>query len=205
MIAVLTGDIVNSRKITSPKKWHDSLQEALTKIVGKNKWEIFRGDSFQAEISHPEKALKSAIYVKSCIKTLKGLDVRIAIGIGSKNYTAKRVTESYGDAFVFSGEKFESLKKDKQTLAIKTANEEFDEYFNLFFKLALTFMDSWTPNSATLMKTIMENEGLGQKELGVLLGIGQSSVSERYNRAYINEIWELNGLFEKRIKTIMGC
>jgi len=201
MIAVLTGDIINSRKAKSPKEWHDLLRHALTDVSIKNRWEIFRGDSFQAELSQPEKALKAAIYIKACIKTIKGLDVRIAIGIGSKDYVSVKVSESYGDAYLFSGDKFEDLKRDKQNLSLKTGDEIFDEDFNLFFKLALIIMDDWTPNSAILIKTLFENESLSQKELGNLLGISQSSVSERYNRAHLAEIIALNNLFVKRIST----
>lgn len=202
MIAVLTGDIINSRKAKSHEEWHDVLQHALTSVSIKNRWEIFRGDSFQAELSQPEKALKAAIYTKACIKTIKGLDVRIAIGIGSKDYVSTKVSESYGDAYLFSGDKFEDLKKDKQNLSIKTGDEIFDENFNLFFKLALIIMDDWTQNSAILIKTLFENENLSQKELGNLLNISQSSISERYNRAHASEIIALDNLFAKRIGTL---
>lgn len=203
MIAVITGDIVNSRKANSPKEWQELLKFALNRISSIGQWEIYRGDSFQVELPNPVKALRSAIYLKACIKSMRGLDVRLAIGIGSKNFTANKVTESYGDAYIYSGEKFELLKKNKTTLAINTNNEKFDEDFNLYFKLALTFMDNWTQNSAILVKSFFENEHLSQKELGEILGISQSSTSERFNRAYVAEIIELNSLFVKRITELV--
>src|SRR3546814_11309760 len=58
-------------------------------------------------------ALATAIGIKAIIKSIKQLDVRMAIGLGEISYVAKRVTESNGSAFVFSGEKFERLKKEK--------------------------------------------------------------------------------------------
>ncbi|QNL48894.1 winged helix-turn-helix transcriptional regulator [Olivibacter sp. SDN3] len=199
MIAVLTGDIVNSRTINSPKAWQDVLKRALNKIASANNWEIFRGDSFQVELNVPQEALKDSIYIKACVKTVKELDVRIAIGIGNKNYTGDKVSESYGDAYIFSGEKLESLKRDRQNLAIKTTDENLNEELNILFRLALTIMDNWTPNSAMLIKTLFENQNLSQKELGDILGISQSSVSERYNRAHISEIEALQRLFIKKI------
>lgn len=203
MIAVLTGDIINSRKAKSPQEWNTLLRQSLTKTVGnETNWEIFRGDSFQVELANPAFALKSALYIKACLKTVKGLDARISIGIGKKSFTGKHVTESYGDAYFFSGDQFESLKKHKQTLAIKTGNASFDEDFNLFFRLALTFIDNWTPNSAMLVKTIFENQGISQKALGTMLGIGQSSVSERFNRANLSEVLDLIDLFEKRLRSL---
>ena len=57
MIAIITGDIVNSRKLTS-KIWIDGLKKLLN-TFGKNpiEWEIYRGDEFQLEIKNPEEAL----------------------------------------------------------------------------------------------------------------------------------------------------
>jgi len=202
MVSVLTGDIINSRKAKSPKEWQDLLRHALSRVAPTHNWEIFRGDSFQMELDRPEDSLKAAIYIKACIKTIKGLDVRIAIGIGEKNYIGKKVTESYGDAYLFSGEKFELLKQEKQTLAINTGDRDFNEIFNMLFKLALAIMDNWTPNSASLIKVLLENDNLSQKDLGGILGIGQSSVSERYNRAYTSEVLAMNDLFVKKVKTL---
>jgi len=200
MIAVLTGDIINSRKASSPQAWQEILKQALAKLADADQWELFRGDSFQVALDKPELAFRAAVYLKACMRTLKGLDVRIAIGIGQAGYQADKVTESYGDAYVYSGEEFELLKKNRLNLAVRTGDLPFDEVFNLSFRLALTFMDHWTPHSAELMKTFLENEHLSQKELGVLLGIGQSSVSERYNRAYVEEVLALHHLFVKRIQ-----
>ncbi|MFD2960668.1 MULTISPECIES: MarR family transcriptional regulator [Olivibacter] len=203
MIAVLTGDIINSRKAKSAREWNDLLKESLSKVTESDTdWEIFRGDSFQLELSNPVNALHSALYLKASLKTVKDLDARISIGVGAKSFTGERVTESYGDAYLFSGEQFELLKKNKQTLAIRTGNNTFNEDFNLFFRLALTFIDNWTPNSAMLVQTVFDHPTLSQKELGEILGISQSSVSERFNRAYLAEIRDLIELFEKRLKSI---
>ncbi|RYD77429.1 MAG: transcriptional regulator, partial [Sphingobacteriales bacterium] len=62
MIGIITGDIVGSRKIKD--SWLLSLKNAL-KLVSKqnNKWEIYRGDSFQLEVP-PEDAIKTTAYLK---------------------------------------------------------------------------------------------------------------------------------------------
>ena len=62
MTAVLTGDIINSRKSKTPD-WLSSLKETLNKFGQEPKhWEIYRGDSFQLEID-PAKALDAAIFI----------------------------------------------------------------------------------------------------------------------------------------------
>ena len=136
MKAILTGDIVNSRENTNPATWLTPLKKHLTSY-GKmpSKWEIYRGDSFQLEIDDPENALLSAIKIKALIKRHDKLDVRIAIGIGQKTFNAPRITESNGEAFIFSGETFNKLDKQKRTLALKTPWEDFNETMDIILRL----------------------------------------------------------------------
>ena len=139
--SIITGDIIKSRTQENPDIWINALKGALSNLCpDKVYWEIYRGDSFQIEIKDIYESFISAVYIKACIKSIKGLDVRLAIGIGSKTYQGKDVTESNGEAFVFSGETLESLKKEKQNLRIKTGNFEIDKELNLYFKLALIFL-----------------------------------------------------------------
>lgn len=204
MISVITGDIINSRKGKDTKTWMNLLKKALSHYGKENiNWEIYRGDSFQIEITNPSDALSAAIFIKASIKTLKNIDVRMAIGIGSKSFSAEKITESNGEAFELSGHKFETLKKERQNLAIQTNNKDFNKEINLLLKLALIAMDNWSTGSAEFVKTVLENEKLSQNEIGEILGITQSSVSERYNRAYFSEILELNNYYYKRIKEII--
>lgn len=204
MISIITGDIINSRKVKDTKTWMNLLKTALSHYGKESKdWEIYRGDSFQLEITDPSKALIAAIFIKASIKTLKNIDVRLAIGIGKKSFSSEKITEANGEAFELSGHKFETLKKDRQNLAIQTNNEDFNIEINLYLKLALIAMNNWSTGSAEFVKTIIENEKLSQNEIGEILGITQSSVSERYNRAYFSEIIELNNYYKKRVKDIL--
>ena len=130
---------------------------------------------------------------------IKGLDVRLAIGIGDKTYEGKDVTESNGEAFIFSGETLESLKREKQNLRIKTKNEEFDKELNLYFKLALIPMDSWTVNSAEIVKLNIENPDALQSDLGKIVGINQNAISTRQKRAHLDEILELDLMYRQKI------
>lgn len=202
MIAVITGDITDSKKI-DPKIWLKPLKKELDNIGASPRfWEIYRGDSFQAIISKPEDAVRTAIKIKATIKSIQDIDVRMAIGIGNRTHNAQKVTESNGSAFVHSGEKFELLKKEKQNLAIKSDWPEFDKEMNLFFKLALIAMDNWTINAAEIVKTTMENPDKLQEELGQIVGIKQNAISNRLKRAYYDEIIEVNEMYITKLKTL---
>jgi len=198
--SVLTGDIIKSRTQDNPDVWIHALKKSLSHLSpDKKNWNIYRGDSFQLEFENFPKSFNAAVYIKACIKSISGLDVRIAIGIGNKTYDGNNVTESNGDAFVFSGETLESLKKEKQNLRIKTNYYQIDYELNLYFKLALIAMDSWTTNAAEIVKLSIENPNALQSDLGKLIGINQNAVSTRQKRAHLDDIMALDGMFREKI------
>ena len=196
MIAVITGDIINSQKV-SPELWMPELKNTLSKL-GKEpeNWEIYRGDSFQLETS-PHKALKAAILIKSAIKQFKNLDVRMAIGVGEKTYHAAKITESSGSAFVFSGETFEKIKK--KTLLIKTPWKELDETMNLMLDLASLTMNRWRPSTSLIIKTALENPEISQKKMAILLGKKQSNISAALKRGGFYEIKKMIEFYQQKI------
>ncbi len=201
MISIITGDIINSRKLPS-SIWLDGLKRILDDhgLQPKN-WEIFRGDAFQLEVSEPEEGLRIAIQIKAFLKTVK-LDARMSIGLGDKTYDANKISESNGTAFVRSGESFDQLKKQKNTLAINTGNKDFDNEINLMLRLAQTFMNNWLVQSAEFVLTAIENPTLSQEEIGVKLKINQAAVSRRRKRAQFDLVLELENHYREKIKSI---
>lgn len=203
MTSIITGDIIKSRSLKNPEFWMGPLKSGLSSLNSdESHWEVYRGDSFQIEISDISKSFISAVYLKACIKMVNSLDVRLAIGIGKKNYQGSKVSESNGEAFIFSGETLESLKKDKVNLSIKTANETLNKELNLYLKLALTFMDSWTVSSAEIVKLSIEQPDALQQELAEIIGTKQDAVSKRQKRAELDLIWELNSMYQHKIATL---
>lgn len=197
--SVITGDIVKSTAHKFPKIWLDALKEALSFLAtNRFSWRLHQGDSFQLEIPEKDLSFISAVYIKASMKS-KRLDVRLAIGVGDKSYEGENVSESNGEAFMFSGETLETLTKEKQNLRIKTNDSELDEELNLYFKLALIAMDSWTVNTAEIVKLTIEHPNALQSELGKMIGINQNAVSTRQKRAHLNEIMELDSMYRKKI------
>lgn len=212
MIAIITADIINSRKLVNQEIWITPLKKLLASYgTTPEKWEIFRGDYFQVEIEDPKEALLLSLKIKALIKSIfvtegskktAPIDVRMAIGLGTKEYAADRISESNGTAFINSGEKFEKLKKEKTTLAIQSPYPDFDYEMNLYLKLAVIQMDAWTVNSAELFTTIFEDPEKKQTEIGTILGIGQNSVSGRFKRAHVDEILELDKMYRYKLKEL---
>tara|TARA_R110002153_G_scaffold222539_1_gene374886 strand:+ start:739 stop:1353 length:615 start_codon:yes stop_codon:yes gene_type:complete len=198
MTSILTGDIINSRK-KNDDLWLLTLISTLN-TYGKSpkNWQIYRGDSFQLEIQNLEEAFYVALDLKANLKRIEGIDVRIGIGIGKKEYNYSEITASNGEAFINSGVAFDTYLK-KQTLAIKTPWQEIDEELNLAFELALLTMDSWTQNSAEVFKISLKEKDATQNEIAKILGITQGRVSERQKRAGFEQIMKLEKRFQKLI------
>lgn len=203
MISIITGDVINSQKV-SPHIWLQKLKLELDG-VGKSPltWEIYRGDSFQVEVTDPSRALLTAIKIKAAIKSIKEMDVRLAIGVGNKTYEASKITESNGSAFVYSGETYESLVKSKQNLAIATPSNKLNQEMNLLFRFALIVMDNWSVNSAKVVYNALTNPGYSQEELGKALNIKQNSVSSALKRACFSEISDMLAWYQNKIKEVI--
>lgn len=199
MVAILTGDIINSRK-GEAIDWIEKLKNTLNQYgQTPQKWEIFRGDSFQLSLP-PEEALIAAFHIKSAIKQTKHQDVRIAIGIGQETYNASNITESNGDAYINSGEKFDELKK--QTLAIKTNDHHLNETLNLMLSLALLTANNWTKTVAQIITSVLENPDKRQKDIAQILNKTQSSISEALKRGGYEEIIRLNNYYQAQLKSL---
>lgn len=196
MVAVITGDIIGSRRIGN--EWIVALKDALNYLSAPQILsEIYRGDSFQM-VLNPADALRSAFYIKACIKTIKNADVRLSIGIGKGEMTNK-VTEASGDAYVHSGQALDGLKQSKLNMVVVSGNGNFDEDINLNIRLALIAMDAWAPVTAQVVKSALENPKLKQDELAKKIGKSQSSVSEALKRAHFAEIMEVEHKYRTQI------
>ncbi len=201
MIAIITGDIINSENHPS-SEWIGDLKNYFAAFgPAPMYWEIYRGDEFQLKVNEAN-ALLSAIRIKALLKSVKGLDVRMGIGIGLETYVGTGVSESNGTAHQRSGRKFESLKESKVNLSIATGNESHDQTLNLMLRLALDFMDGWSVVSAEIVSIVLDHPNASQKEIAKKLDIKQSAVSQRIKRARLDLILDVLAYYQNIIKEI---
>ncbi|CAG2531523.1 SatD family (SatD) [Maribacter dokdonensis] len=200
MIAIITGDIINSENHPS-SEWIGMLKNYFNQFgESPMNWEIYRGDEFQLKVTE-KNALFTAIRIKSMLKTIKGLDVRMGIGIGLETYIGTGVTESNGPAYQRSGRNFETLKESKVNLSIATGEAKNDRTLNLMLRLALDFMDDWSVVSAEIVTIVLDNPHSSQKEVAQMLGIKQSAVSQRLKRARLDLVLEVLAYYKELITT----
>jgi hypothetical protein len=201
IIAIITADIINSRGYNSTE-WMTKLKSCLNQWGDTpSSWEIYRGDEIQLRINKKD-ALFAAIQLKALIKSIKGLDIRMGMGIGSESYIGAGVSESNGTAYQRSGRTLETLKESKVNLMIKTSDEAYNITMNLILKLASDFMDNWSPVSAEIVFLSLSNPEESQQSLAEQLNIKQSAISQRKKRARLNLVQELLEYYQQTINLI---
>jgi hypothetical protein len=195
MTAILSGDIINSRQVDA-SIWMKTLKKALHTFGKSPKvWEVYRGDSFQLEVDAPS-ALAAALLIKSEIKQHKELDVRIAIGLGTKTFSSTKITESNGTAFENSGDCFNALKSN---LELKSPWPKLDHDLNIAISLALLTMDSWSTTNAYIFKNALHNPEMSQQELADKIKKSQSNISAGLKRSGYAELSRLLHHFRQQV------
>ena len=189
MIAIITGDIINSQKSDS-ELWLPKLKGLLQSwSTTPENWEIYRGDEFQLKCSVDE-VFHKALLIKSLLRSFENLDVRVAIGIGNEVFLSEKITESNGSAYLNSGRLLTDIKSQGKTFAIQTENEKVNRDLNILFKWAAIDFDNWTVATAEIIHQLLRNSELTQDELAKELNITQSSVSQRLKRANFEQLQE---------------
>lgn len=202
--AVITGDVVSSR-VSGPEVWMPALKAVMSEF-GQNPedWDIHRGDAFQLLLPHASDAFYTAMQIKAGFKRTKGLDLRMAIGVGELSFRAKTVGESSGSAFIHSGALLDALEQRHETLAIASLWPDLDESLNAGMGLAAALMDKWLPNYAQAMASYLAEPSLTQQALSKKLGIAQNTLSERQTKAHRRELMAFNDYFKKAIRLKLG-
>jgi hypothetical protein len=144
--AVLTGDIVNSTKLTTANE--KKLLKSLKNILSPYKYEFYRGDSFQVYLKKADEALRVALLCRAAAISIPASeelmhgDVRISIGIGTVKTPVKILSAAKGEAFLLSGRMFDEITKTGKRLAVTindpvagTALEVISDYLNSIFNV----------------------------------------------------------------------
>lgn len=190
--AVLTGDIIGSRKAKNSDLWQEALLSAMKSLNPEsNRSNLFRGDSFQLWVDAPL-CFRACMYIQSCLKGEADISARIAVGIGRLDNGYTSINSATGSAAERSGACFESLKSKDTELAIDTGDLESNASLSLLFRFASLSMQNWTQVSAEAVKLVIDHPDKSQLALATLMGIKQHSVSSRLKRAHWNLLADLD-------------
>ena len=185
-VAVVTGDIINSKEIQDKTHLIKSLDELFRFIEAKYQFiypfEMFRGDGLQGVLKNPRYTLRVTLLLKSGLISKSTdrqmYDMRISSGIGVMEFAQKDVKTANGRAFELSGTELDKMKLSGKTLSVLTEIEKLNETLSLLNTFAEIVIQKWSKNSAEAVFLSLST-GFTQTEVAQRLNISQSAVQQR--------------------------
>lgn len=178
--AVLTGDVVDSSKL--PKAKRQALPEVLRRASRATRKafpeavlldvDVFRGDGWQLLVGDATLAVRIAFFFRACVRSEsergRGLDTRVAIGIGGIDFVpGERGSEGDGEAYRLSGRALESLPRNQQAcLALPPGSA--DRAAPTVIRLLDALAADWTGRQARAV-------------MGALQGLTQEKIAELWS------------------------
>lgn len=195
MIGVITADIVNS---TQHLSWEKALLPVLEEYGESPKdWVIYRGDSLQCRLNQPQEILLFALKLKAAARSIKGLDIRLAIGIGEERSRVENVARNDGQAYEFSGRLAESFG---DVLVIATPWNMLNTHLSVGLELLSSLCNEWTPIMSQYVLESLNNLEMSQAALAKKLNTSQANLSKALSRAHWHEVRNYLSYFEIEIK-----
>jgi hypothetical protein len=186
--AVLTGDLVKSRALTTHqlRDVRALTSQAASEILQQfpdaegGALEFFRGDSWQLLLRDPRLFLRTAIYIKARLRTLhKNYRTRIAIGIGPVEFVDQhRVSLSHGEAFVRSGHALDELTGAGLRVALAPEWHQELGYLDPLAILCNAIAESWSERQAEMICLLLSQESPSQREIAERLQVTPQAVSK---------------------------
>jgi hypothetical protein len=176
------------------KKLFDQLRHALRD----QKFEFYRGDSFQVYLKEPNLALRLALETRAVARRISdNQDVRVSIGIGEMAEPVRSLGLTTGVPFVLSGRALDGLSGEER-LIIQSADEKANTAFRAIGYFADYLARGWTEKQAEVMIGLLEGES--QEQIGKKLKKAQPTVNKHVHAAGWPEIKRLLETFSDILK-----
>ncbi len=201
MQAVLTGDIVNSTKLSPAKE--KALIKSLEQVLQPYKYEFYRGDSFQVLMKDAGNSLRIALLCRTVaisITEKNETDVKISIGLGEVNERIKTLGAAKGEAFIISGRAFDEMEKTNERLAISTPDNTANITFQIIGDYINSIFSKMTPKQAKVIFELLKG-GL-QQDVVKRLKKSKSTISQHVSSGRWTEIEKILNQYELLVKTI---
>lgn|SRR6185312_10519083 len=203
--AVLTGDVVNSTQLL-PKQERELFGRLMNETLKGHPYEFYRGDSFQAFIDKPEKALQLALAcrvlaIRFSDQTVLTFDIRISIAIGKVTLPISSLGTAKEQPFILSGRRLDTLKKEGRRIAITCGDAKADIAFDIMSSYLDSILRKMTTTQADVIVELLN--GIPQQQLAGSLGKSKSTISELATAGRWSEIDTLMKQYEQLVKLII--
>ncbi|MFO8044405.1 MAG: hypothetical protein R6U30_00850 [Halomonas sp.] len=184
-IAVLTGDVIDSRKVDDRPGLYRLLDDNLAELASLHggRAERFRGDGFQLALPRAAPAMEAAVTLRAALiehsEPDQRWDARIAVAVGPAE---RGSAETDGATFVASGRALDALADTSVHLSLTRLDAPVDPGLVLLVRYIDDLLDSWSAYSAEVVGLSLRHDA-SQQALAERLGIRQPSVHKRLRAA----------------------
>jgi hypothetical protein len=202
--AVITGDIVNSTLLE--KETGRKLTKQIQQLFRSNKFEFYRGDSFQAYIKNAAEALRLALQCRTAAISLLpdeaiiSTDIRISIGIGKVIAPVRQLKTAKGEAFALSGRAYDEIVKSEKRLAITAGHSLANEALQVIADYLNAIFSTLTSKQAEVIYALLRDET--QQSVAEKLKKTKSTIHQRVVSGRWPEIEKLLRQYENIINQL---
>jgi hypothetical protein len=184
--AVLTGDLIGSTA-ASPAMVEAAMATILRtarRIGPTTRFTRYRGDGWQIYLDDPGQGLWAMLLIAAELRAAKGLESRIALGLGSAyGGSADSLTTAGGSAFVASGRALDNLQPP-QRLTIAVDTDHVDVLHARLVALIDERVADWSPEQAEAMAyDLAPEDHLAQAQIAARLGVSRQAIAARLKAA----------------------
>ena len=199
--AVITADIVNSTLFTNAEE--KRFKDRVNSVLKPNRFEFYRGDSFQVFIKDPHEALRMVLMVRTeARKIALQYDVRCSIGIGEVNPYIKKLSTATDAAFVLSGRSFDALESSGQRLSISSPDPTVNHGLNAISYFLDYLIRNLTEKQAEVIGELLQDNT--QTEAAKKLRRSASTVSKHAQAAGWHEILKIFTEYDHLISILIN-
>ncbi len=185
MIAVLTGDLVNSTKMS--KEIYSNIINELKELLNKanHKYdaigEIYRGDEFQIQYPNPMYALKSTLLIKLALHlskfSPKPIQCTLSLAYGSHEIYDEKPNTSSGPVFIKSGRGLDKAQRGDISLNFEQECDNSEIY--LLTQFLNHLLNRLTKTQAELLYQYIESDFAEHKKIADITGTTRQNISNR--------------------------
>ncbi len=210
MIAVLTGDLVNSTKMSN-ETYSDVIKSLKTFLNEANKkynatGEIYRGDEFQIQYPDPVYALKSTLLIKLALHlskfSPKPIQCTLSLAYGSHHVYDEKPNTSSGPVFIESGRGLEKTQRGE--LSLRFEHEIDDCEIKLLTQFLNHLLNRLTKTQAELLYQYIESDFAEHKKIADITGTTRQNISNRLGNIGAFLIRDYMEVINKKVIQLRG-
>jgi hypothetical protein len=205
-LAVLTGDIIASQRISDTTALYRVLDATLARLTNHygGRFERYRGDGFQLAIPCIGEALHAAVALRTELimhSQDQRWDARVAVAVGHNEWQpGSPLASADGPVFIASGKALDAMSESAAHLALVEAGAPHDAAMTLLVRYVDELINDWSRYSAEIAFLKLWHDE-PQQAMAERLGIRQPSVHKRLGAARWVMLADTLDFFQQRLAT----